>query len=680
MQPQPWEVPGIYGGVGRSLGQFGSGFVGPAAGMLGQNSGAWMKGYAQGQEARSKLQHEQMTLWAEETAARQQQEFEDYRDAFAAYGGDPTTGLGADESKTLKGVGQLRDALYAVARQYNDKYMLATLESGDIKGAENVLKWRDAQHSNLKAAIKAQEKDTAKHEEEAPFRGTEEDPSRATDPSGAPTRVDPPNLPDASVPRDTPDQQGLPAPEPASPPAPKAATPTAPPAEDNTDQGTGLDPFSTTPDDSHRAQADERQPTAAQRQPQGIPTAAQPQGTPTTPQRQPQGIQVAEAGASDAPPVWVGQTLDQPPATLPATPPVDPAWGRSRAIEAARANVDSGGNYFLRGPIDAAARKAVNDPMFRPTSKGYPGYPPAMTPYITTRAKEISDHLDWIANDPHLWGRNAYNAIREADPEMATALMGYVRGDQPLPSSARYSGLRDRLIGLGHKMDWSFNQSNYANRVQLKAALTHGQDGRTIVSMATGWDHLEFLKRAAMDLKQAQVSSPAFKDMPIANWLVQKWYEQAPSWTGVLPGRTAIEKFKYGVRLIAPEVARAQKGAAPTNMEVNDAAASLDPSQSVEVLMSNIQVAEDRMRERYKNIATKFKSLSGGHGDPDMLRMFKNFEAQGLGFDPPPPGTVDPGPVPMTGGGSYSDGMRNFLQSHPEPAGETIHDSSDYFK
>jgi hypothetical protein len=377
---------------------------------------------------------------------------------------------------------------------------------------------------------------------------------------------------------------------------------------------------------------------------------------------------VAEAGASDAPPSWAGALAQQtaqasPAATTAAAPPVDPAWGRSQARDASQRDVDSTGVPWHWPPIDMAARKVINDPTFRPTAKGYPGYPPGMTGFITKRAQEIDAHLNWVAQNPKLWGRDAYNAIKDANPELASALLRYTSGDAKVPSSSgRLVELRNRIFTLGHKIDPTFNETNYGNRVMLKAAITHGQDGRTLVSMATAYDHLEAIKKAAMDLKQAQVLGGQI--VP-ANWIYQHYISLFP---GNLQGRTVLEKFNYGIHLIAPEVARAQKGSAPTKMEITDAEGNLSPTQDIGILINNINFAEDRMRDRFQAISTKFKSMSGGHMDEDMKRMFQVYEKQGLSFDAPEnaPGQeqgLDPGLVPLLNGGSYSDGLARFTNS-----------------
>ena len=266
-EPQPWQTHAIYQGVGSTLSSIGSGFVAPMAMAMNTNAGAFMKGFTQGQEELQKIRHQQMTDYAEETALRLEQEMSEYRDAFSAFGGDPSTGTGADPKLTLKGVGNLWQALYAVARQYDDKYMMAALDSGNLASAENILKNRDASHRDLRGGIAAQKKDEAEREKEAPYLAPGSQPQSQAGPP-ATTQETPAETPEPSS-----DEGATPAPTPAEPPA---ATTTGAPQE-------GAPP------------ADTFQPSLE-------PLAQAPR---------PQGVQVAEGGASDAPPVWPGQLARQ---------------------------------------------------------------------------------------------------------------------------------------------------------------------------------------------------------------------------------------------------------------------------------------------------------------------------------------------------------------------------------
>jgi len=154
-EPQGWEVPGIYRGVGSSLGKWGSGNVMLLSLLLGKHAGDFMTGYMKGEEFRTKMQREQMTNAAMELEFQQQQELHDYHDVideYAARGYDNT--------------GALEQELEAVALRYNDTNMLNLLASGAGPGkAADFLRWRDAKWQDLHAANKKASKEEDKQAE-----------------------------------------------------------------------------------------------------------------------------------------------------------------------------------------------------------------------------------------------------------------------------------------------------------------------------------------------------------------------------------------------------------------------------------------------------------------------------------------------------------------------------------
>jgi hypothetical protein len=216
-EPQPFEVPGIYHGVGNYFAQNGSGITALLGSGLVKNSGAFMKAYMQGREFATKQSLDDMKLHAIELDQKQQQETDDYAEVFNAYN--------AVGYKPLNGV-RIEDAIARVAQKYNDQNMQAVLAQGP-GAAYKLLQNRDAKWQDGHAANKKADDTEAQNElwglkpaqptdagDASGLPATLGQPSSAATPSpgaapgAAPTARKPGEAPAADEPADTPIEEG----------------------------------------------------------------------------------------------------------------------------------------------------------------------------------------------------------------------------------------------------------------------------------------------------------------------------------------------------------------------------------------------------------------------------------------------------------------------------------------
>ena len=628
----------MWSGIGQKLSLNGSGNVSPIARMLMAFTSGGRESYVAGQEASLKMNHERAVAAAYELDRVQEEELKNARDVFALFGGDITSMTGEDTNITLPQVGKFHDAMLNVARRANDNILEVAIQSNDYKRVENILKERDATSKDLKASLTQQRKDEDRRNAEAPYLENG-GPSQAGPPIGdTPVPEDAPT--DAAVPRE--DQPG-PSGQPGARPPAAAAAPGRPA------------PDTSSPDFD---------PASPERQ-----AAAQP----------PRPVRLAMAGASDAPLPGVTQTQpQQPPDTM--------GWQASPSVLNGATNED--GAKYNAGSLDQFARKAINNPLFKPTAKGvYPASTTNMTGWITRRSQQIENDLRRIEQDPRFDPQPgdtdqqkqrkraaAWRAINSVDPELATSMLGYVNGDNPVPMSQQFAPLRAHIIALGQKIDPTFNANTYANRANIRRDITVGVDGRTMAGIATANAHVQRAIELADELKKIQTPE-------LGPWLTaqqQGWQKNAPPIAGGdAHVRELVNQFNYEVGLIAPEVMRAQKGAAPTQGEVNDFQHLMDASQPADELIGRLRNAQDLFHQRMNQMVQRFTTLSGGKPDSAMMSWFHEFERQGFQFEPPIGGGVQDALPPLMGGGTVTDAIRNFMQERPSGGPITPQRSQD---
>jgi hypothetical protein len=148
-QPQTFEVPGIFHGVGGFFGGNGSGITALLGSGLVKNSAAFMKSYMQGREFASKEARDDMQNHALELELKQKEETDAYAEIFNAYD--------AVGYKALNGT-PFDVALTTVAQKYNDQNMIGALANGP-GAAYQLMKNRDSHWQDVQAANKTSNKE-----------------------------------------------------------------------------------------------------------------------------------------------------------------------------------------------------------------------------------------------------------------------------------------------------------------------------------------------------------------------------------------------------------------------------------------------------------------------------------------------------------------------------------------
>ncbi|HEX3524204.1 MAG TPA: hypothetical protein VHT52_19210 [Stellaceae bacterium] len=528
----------------------------------------------EGQEARARLIHAQAVAAADQLHEQIGKELDEYSSLHAAYGDDP------------KNSAALENAYRLAAQKFGDNRMKTALETDHIAGANRILQWLDAKHSDLGVTNAQREKQAAQRALEAPWE------ANPTDDAGVPITAPPPEVLDPSV-----------------------GDPALQPQQDKDAPSAGIihDPIPNPhqePPTGDQSQADQR------------------------------GPQTAQAGASDAPELGATKTPDwQEP----------PSQALAQAKAAGKRNTPA---------INQLARKMASG-VLRP--QDYKGVPNDVLAFANARRLEIENELNSIQSNKDLTGQAAYNAIHKVDPEFADALKGYVNGDFPVPSGVRNLPMLQRIIGLGQKMDPYFNAATYQNRNAAVKQWTSGVNGRNLVSQLTSLDHIAYLKQLASQIPYQHGLGPMLNrwiQEGIAQGPQSEWFQAATK------ARDALNLYNSEVALIAPEVARAQKGAAPTQAEeraVIDGLTGKDP----ESIQHNIDGAETLIRHRLGENAAQFKAAMGGHPVQDYEKLFSNFERKGISFT-----EGDPGPG-LRSGRSYSDEFRYQMQQPYTPPSQT---------
>ena len=612
--PEPWEVPGIFSNVARFFTQNGSGFTAPTAAMLGTATQGHSKAYMEGQKYALGILEERMKINAQALDEQSYREQKDYRDAFALGGGDVGTWSGDPK---VKDATELHDRLMEVATKYNDKPMLAALESGNLQRAENILKERDAQGTSLRESVTQQRKEDEQRKAEAPYREGGTPPAAAPDDTSTPA-------PDGETAPDG----GAAAASPSSPAEAPAALPGASPGDK-----APVDPGYDVPDNDSKPEA-----------------AAQARGQP--------GVQVAQAGASDAPQPGMQRLAEaQPP-----QPQFTPA--PSQVLQDAANDKDRiTGKGFAAAPIEEWAQKLVNHTV-TPTAKGLPGVPPRVFEYAQLRANEIEKDLDRIQADPKLKGGDVLPAVRKVDPQFADALKAYVNGSAEVPKSARYQGLINRVLGLGSKIDPGFNEQTFRNRARVFADFSAGTDARTLVAVATAYAHLHALRDSLDHIPSLQAS--ALGQVRGIGKLVSSPEERA-----------MIGKLDNEVVTASSEYERALVGGKPTQSAREGSEKELNwRTMDPDTLKANVDDKIARLQERMQKLQQQFVGGSGAQPGA-LFKMFDRFSRSGM--DQPIPGD-DERELASPGMTDTLRALQNETPAKRQDGGGTVHSYKDYFQ
>lgn len=616
--PPAWQAPGIMQGVGSQLGMFGSPAIALLAIGLNKVVKAFLTGYTKGQGNYSREQERQLRLQAEQLQLAQGQELDEYEKIFREFG-DPADwkSIPADRQQALLA------AIEAYARQKNDLHMLNAMHnrSDPIQGVVDQLNWRDGKHSDLRAANKAREKEEELRKAVNPW---------LENPSDTP-------LDDKPEPDEGGDKSVSPFLEPAVPPAEEA--PSTPPSADPAKAPGGEDPGVGVDIPGPEGRAEPQQP----------------------------GAQLAERGdvMSDAP--QPGMRTAQADAA-PDSDEYKPL--PSRALDAA---YNSPYGHLNRGMIDSWARRIAAGEKVPVTE-----LPKAVWPYVSARAGELTGELNriqsWGDTHPSFRGQKVLDAVKKIDPTFGSSLEMYVSGAAAVPGGARNPQL-PRILGLGHLVDPRWSTATYDIRKTTIKSFTSGAQGRNVISQLTALDHINYIKELATKVPHVDGLGAA------VNRMIQSGITEGPEalgwardWVTGQPGlteqqRTDLIVYMNELRLVAPEIARAQKGAAPTLEEEHNVIKGLTGYAAPDLIRS-LDGTAHLIQQRLKNTEKVFGEGMGGVRPGEFSGLFHKFENRGLQFDAPPAGTDQPDPVSLRSGRSYSDEYKYQLgrPDIPDPA------------
>lgn len=523
--PNMRDLPGLVHNITMGLGRWG----GPGVRMPAINMGKFLVAFLRASQA-SQLQHarlamDQFKLHALETQQKSEELGKAYGQDYALYGSDPA---------------KLQQAILDTARDKGDHEVEQIFNQGGFPMVEKLLKYRQSQLGDLKKtnqALQIRERENNLKIQEERIRKTEA-ARKANEAALGPYR----NKPGAA-----PATPGT-----AAPGAPAAVPSTIPhmPASAGSPEDLGAGPRVTSEDGS--ASADAPAGAGAANDPNApIDITAPPADTDTGPQTTPVEPLPAEAPAapettaSDAETTDTTDTGDQaeteppPQATaaaeeggegVAAQPPIQIAeadtgvasdapspaeqeMAKRRRQQVAQAGGAAGptgiapweqpskGHMLPSAAIDAArragfqntdiieqqGRAAVNNQL---RIQDWRAIPPEVRPFIQARGQELAREFDRILTDPTIRGDEVYRRIAEFDPSFAATLHGYVSGNVPPPASAwQNPSYRDRVVGLGNKVDPSFTYHTFKTRGATLVEFARGADGRTITSIATAYDH-----------------------------------------------------------------------------------------------------------------------------------------------------------------------------------------------
>jgi hypothetical protein len=283
---------------------------------------------------------------------------------------------------------------------------------------------------------------------------------------------------------------------------------------------------------------------------------------------------------------------------------------------------------------------------------------PEMLSWIEARRNQIDRQLDDIARS-NLNGDDVTAAVKQVVPQFGDALEMYVDGRAKIPENKQR---KQRILQLGNKVDPSFNEQTYGTRFAAVKSIAGGPDGRTIVSISTSFQHADTLKQAAQAIEDKGGNLGRLFGMRLPRILnkgYQAFQREMGDFTFYPEGADAVEAFKYAVRQIAPEFARAQKGAAPTLQEIKDVENIMLSFDSKEPLFAYIDMSEHLFVQRMGEMHRKFGALMGKDPRGGVEQLFQDFEkSHSFGkWD-----EKDASPMVLPVGGSYTDGLKRLNQ------------------
>jgi hypothetical protein len=562
--PSEQDIPPIIHNSVTTFGRYGAPSVAMPMIASGNYYNAARQNWMTGNPQQAKINQQQMLSSMKLALYNHDLMIDQYGNAFAAYGSKD--GKGGDSEKLL-------DRLWEIAYTNNDGFMKQLIERGDIGPVENLLHHLDGQGQDLKKAKElleiqlaqerlkaAQAKSRAAEEQLAPYRQA---PAAVT-----PTSPAAPSAPGIGSPADMgPPPTGIPA-------APETFDPEHPPVDTDTDTAA---PGATDAVGGEQAQAAPAPTTtmAAIQAGRQVAQAAQPR------------IQLAQADtgiATDA------RGLGPVPSDVPAQPfKMLPSATLDSARKAGFLNTDL---------IEQSARAAANRQL---TIQDYRNIPPEIRSYVGARAQELRREYDRILNDPKITGEKVYQAISTFDPGFAGTLRAYVDGKAPPPASAWQNPVyRDRVVGLGNKVDPTFSYLTFKNRAATLASFSHGQDHRNLLAVGTAEQHVQGLLDSLPDKPGG--------GRPIFNYIQNKWIEWAENPNAK---QQWLAAWETNADVAANEIAKATSGAAPHQTEIDFWKNELGTHRNAAQLAASLNRARSLLAGRLNELKASYQAGVG---------------------------------------------------------------------
>jgi hypothetical protein len=601
--PTERDIPGIMNSVTRGLGQYAAPGVAMPMIQAGKNfnaaNAAYMKGYTQ----QAQINRQQMLQGMELANYRLGNMLRQYGNAYAEYAPDKEGKGGEPE--------ELANRLREIAIENNDTNMLHMLDRGDMAAVDKLLKHLDGQGQDLKktkALLDIQLAQQKVDKGKAAIQ-TERDALE-------PYRLH--NAPGAAAPSPT---------KPADLPPPPPETPGDPglewaPAGTPATADAGARSDAETPDTDASAAGDE--PAAPDAQAQAAP-AGQPRvmaqddaGPPNQTQdtgkadRLPLGApaQAAQAAApSPSEPAPAAPTRQAQPAA--AKPAQAPAWtptpSRARQV-AERAGFDP-------DIVNQLAMRMANGSI---KIQDLSAIPKPIRALAEARRAEIENDMDSIQKSDLKRG-DVYTALDKVNPEFSAVLKSYVQGDAPVPASAwRNPSYLNRTLGLGTKVDETFNSATFPVRAATKRSFAYGQDARNITSVATLDFHatrylknLDTLKRMDPSLLKMYFGTSRFTPQWLAHASPQE--------------RQLFGQLDEDAHTVANEYERAVTGGKPTVSGRNQQEATMNwRSTDVDAVMANVKEKQLLAHERMKRLYERYHAVVGRNVD-SLSKLYEGY-------------------------------------------------------
>jgi hypothetical protein len=647
--PQPHDVNNLVYQISHSLQQGGSMNVSALAASMGRNRGAFLKGYMQGQEWNMRMAKQQYELDAVRLADQQQKEATAAGEAIEANSDNPN---------------QMWAELSRIADENNDQHLRTAIGSGKLDNVKKLLSWRDShllpllQINEQRAKVEAEQ---ARIESEREKTRTSEETRRnqgaALQAYGIPATALPAIGPGVS-PQQQREEQGA---------GQGGTSPTeAPSAPGGTSSAAGG-----TPSAPAESGADDSAPPVPGLGGAGPQAAAAPAGQPQAMGRaQDTGAQdTGDQGQASEAPLGLdgGQPPPDPnaPRRIPTSPGSPGQPGTAPAAAGAR-----------QAPAPTVAPGGAGAPQINPNMRAVAheilmgrkpqlGYDNTTNQIIYQRADQVAGwmrgELDRIGNDPRLTGDAALAAIARVDPDLASDVRNLRDGGRAPTGREAEKPAFQRVLGLTRKVDPSFNVNDVNLRYTTMRSFATGQDARTLTSMATSSHHLDALRDVATALGQYQFSSHS----EYLNGLMQQYARQF-GWK--IPyfqssgddAADATRAYNTVLDMVAPEIARAVKGAAPAQREIEEVRNNLGSQVPARSLLKNIDRQRELIAARLGELKRRYDTGVGPNPRLGIDRLFTVETQQGQfgQGSQPPEGTVQPPPLPMPAGFDYAAGLR----------------------